>query len=311
MRYYFVSFLANVDKSVLGVEIGGDLEIKSMENREFINFIQTLEKLPFSALFHRPLFSRCLNQKEMRAYYVTREIEYDAHVDNKEKELFEAAGRFQRKYEAILDRAFDLMLLFKEGAVFTTDRYYIREENGSLSRSSLSSSKFVPYRPTYTLTADETESLNLFISTVDYPFKYPFLQLAFDNFVESYRADNLKLSFLSLMISLEALLSRDNIELAYSLRRNAAVLLGNSKSDSITVQKKVKSLYDLRSSLVHGDSKKGKKKSDIAEADVLELRAIVREAIKEILAMKMDKDALMDHLTEIGYGDRISRKYST
>ena len=156
-----------------------------------------------------------------------------------------------------------------------------------------------PYGSIYTLTTDETRSLNKFLRTAEHPFRHPYLQLAFDNFLESYREINTKLSFFSLMIALEALLSRDNVSWNYSLRRNAAVLLGKDKQGSQSICERVGVLYDLRSSLVHGSSRV-EKNVQVEEADVLELRGIVRGSIKKMITLGWDKQNLMDHLTRCG-----------
>jgi len=103
----------------------------------------------------------------------------------------------------------------------------------------------------YTLENSEISSLETFIQNTRLPFAQSFLELAFKNFELSYQIRDINLSFLSLMISLEALFNPGGQELRYRISRNTAVLLGKDRDDSEMIFSKIKELYDKRSAIVH------------------------------------------------------------
>ena len=139
-----------------------------------------------------------------------------------------------------------------------------------------------------------------FIRGTKLPFTESFLQLAFENFELSYQTHNINLSFLSLMISLETLLHPgDQGELSYRISRNAAVLLGNDKEDSIEIQGNVKELYRKRSAIVHTG-----KSNSMNEEDLLKLRHCVRASIKEINKIGRSKKEILDLLNSRGFDER-------
>ena len=123
------------------------------------------------------------------------------------------------------------------------------------------------------------------------------MQLAFENFELSYQTQNINLSFLSLMISLETLFHpSDQGELRYRISRNTAVLLGNEKEDSETVFREIKDLYNKRSKVVHtGES------NIINKDDLLKLRYYVMESIKKVNKIGKDKEELLKQLNSQGF----------
>jgi hypothetical protein len=115
------------------------------------------------------------------------------------------------------------------------------------------------------------------------------------------------MSFLSLMVALEAVLGRGSPELTYSLGRNAAVLLGKDEDDSRKIFEHIIDFYRTRSRLVHGDEKIKGKGTKINESDIVALREMIRESIKEAYRLGKDKAELLDLLRESAYGSRGSR----
>lgn len=117
------------------------------------------------------------------------------------------------------------------------------------------------------------------------------------NFELSYQVRNKNLSFLSLMIALEALFNRSQLELSYTIRRNTAVLLGKSEKESKEIYSDMKKLYVKRSKIVH------KGKTNIVDrSDVEKLRNYVRNAIKKIYSMNIDKEKLFFVLNSHDFG---------
>jgi hypothetical protein len=196
-----------------------------------------------------------------------------------------------------------LLRLFKEGNIFMPFSllYHIKEETPQI----FNVMREWPLidRTIFRLTDDEISQAELFIEKTRIPFSQQFLQLAFDAFELSYETHNHGMAFLSLMISLEAMFNRGGNEIRYSISRNTAVLLGESRKESEQIFEEIKKCYGKRSKLVHeGDP------TEIKSEDILKLRDYVRKAIKEINYTGCSKEDLRQVLNESGFGCRPLRK---
>jgi hypothetical protein len=148
----------------------------------------------------------------------------------------------------------------------------------------------------FTLSESEVADAVAFAQSRRLPFDRPYLELAFGNFELSYAVADHKLSFLSLMIGLEALLNPSSQELRHRLSRNGAVLLGHDLEESRKIYSDLKRLYDKRSTLVHvGDEK-------IDRNDILQLRHYLRDSIKKVSEFAEGKDQLIERLNLLGFG---------
>ena len=90
-------------------------------------------------------------------------------------------------------------------------------------------------------------------------------------------------------------------ELTYSISRNAAVLLGKNLADSKTIFKDIKYLYGIRSSIVHKGTS-----SKLKHEDVLRLRQYIRDSIKIMCKIDMEKEDILDKITSLGFGEGAS-----
>jgi hypothetical protein len=99
------------------------------------------------------------------------------------------------------------------------------------------------------------------------------------------------------MISLETLFNVSLGELRYRVSRNCAVLLGREVKESRAIFAEIKELYDKRSKIVHTGEPK------IGNRDLLNLRTYVRESIKEINRMKLNKEKMLELLNLSGFGE--------
>jgi Apea-like HEPN len=286
----FIGLLANVESSILKVKLDHGFKIESMSQDEGIGLISILDNLPPIEV-HKKLFMdiRCLNTSEKKLYFIS----------NSFKEQIEMNGSFPSKsgefnlnfVDGYLNSVIKLMRLFKEGNICmpSTCYYYFTDNNIPHKLIGMDMGSYIYAEPIYTLENTEIPTLQKFVQETKLPFGEPFLQMAFENFELSYQIPNLKLSFLSLMISLEILFhpgDRNNI--SYKISRNAAVLLGNEDEELEKIYEDIKNdLYAKRSSLVHSGE------SDINKDDVLKLRSYIRESIKKIYNIGKPKDDLL------------------
>lgn len=172
----------------------------------------------------------------------------------------------------------------------------------------------------YSVTDFEIPGLQQLLDRTAFPFKRGYVQLAFDFFEMSYALRVPSLIFLVLMISLEVLFNSD--ERGGIHRRictNLSRLLGERAADRERIYSHIWTLYDKRSMLVHqglydyqsylhrvapdfekAASEFPRRERDprfIQPGDYLRLRNYVRSSVMQVLALDLDKEALLKHLS--------------
>jgi hypothetical protein len=291
-----MGLLANVDKSILKVELSHGFKIEVIKGDEGLELISKLEQItPREVLLKLNRLS--MRNAEKHIYYIS----YSSEIRRDSKDWFgEIFFPFDNiLYHGYLIPTLKLMRLFKEGSIFMPADYLYDWVDGN-PRTLIhghTQHSHIPLGPVYSLENSELQGLQKFLSETKLPFKEPFLELAVENFEQSYHTQNLNLSFLSLMISLETLFNVADSELRYRISRNCAVLLGKDLKKSKEIFKKIKELYDKRSKIVHTGGSK------IERSDLLILRNFVRESIKEISRMKLNKEKLLEFLNLSGFGE--------
>lgn len=297
---HFMGLLANTDKSILNVKLGCGFKIDAQSDIECVNLLSILEGLPSKEIYRKiSFYLGCLSEEKL--YYIDNSFESDTEMNNTgiQNRFVSAAMKFENHLiRGYLYPVIRLMRLFKEGNICMPLRYYYVIDNNTPKIVALYFSNVgypIYSKEPYTLESSEIPVLQGFIQNAKLPFKEAFLNLAFETFELSYHTININLSFLSLMISLEALFNPGQGELRYRISRNTAVLLGNEKEDSKTIFSEIRKLYDKRSKVVHTGA------SDINQEDLLKLRRYVRESIKEVNKIGKNKDELLDLLNSRGF----------
>ena len=295
-RIFFIGFLTNTDASILQVNLDHGFKMEAISEKEGLALISTLEGVT-QVQASRIIFMDfpCLNYNENKLYVISNSFET---VVKKEGEgLLRKVPEFDNKFvRGYLDRVIQLMRLFKEGDLRMPLKYYYYIEKPNVHMR-LTSHRYVSREP-YHLESSELPDLYKFIEDTKLPFEKSFLQLAFENFELSYETQNINLSFLALIVSLETLLNPGKHEIRYRISRNAAVLLGKDREDSKKTFSEIRELYDKRSAIVHVG------KSDIInKEDLSKLRYYVRESIKKLYKMDKNKDEILDLLNLYGFGE--------
>lgn len=294
-----MGILANVDESILRVNLDHGFKITSMPGADGIKFISNLEHLPLMET-HKKLISLCCRYDKL--YYIDYSFKSDIEIDGEgmitkvPTEVTNLKNNFVPEYLIPVIR---LMRLFKQGNICMPLHYFYYIDNNSPKLYISAETTLYISQELCTLEGSEILELQKFIQNTTLPFKEPFLQLAFENFELSYQTHNINLSFLSLMISLETLFNPSEQELRYRISRNTAIVLGKEYNDSKKIFSEVKNLYDKRSNIVHTG-----KSNLIKNEDLLKLRQYVRESIKEINKIGKNKDELLDLLNSYGFGWR-------
>lgn len=300
----FIGVLSNADSTILNLNLDHDFIIKGVSDKEGVQLIFNLESLPYIEVYQELMKFSCVNINEKKIYFFTNSFESDVEMNEKGILIDFPMGVAKFSNELVhgyLNSVIRLMKLFKEGNICMPLHYFFFKDNDNLkSFIRQKTMYYISPWPIYTIEKHEIPDLHKFIRDTKLPFKLPFLQLAFENYELSYQTNNRNLSFLSLMISLETLFNPSEQELQYRISRNAAVFIGKDRDDSKLIFSEIKKLYGKRSKIVHtGES------NIIGENDLLKLRYYVREAIKKINWINMEKDELLDLLNISGFGEKL------
>lgn len=299
----FMGFLSNADSSILKLKLDKGYKICSMPEKEGVTLISTFDKV--GILNARMDNSHYFNSAEKKMYYISNSFESDIKMDNKGILTDLPTGTEFNDFKEYGSEITRLMKLFKEGDIrMAKSYYYFTEHDGSfhniLSMSNIKLISGIKYH----LEDSEIPELEDFINKMKLPFELPYLQLAFESFEESYDIHNYGLSFLTLMIALEALFSpADGKELTYRISRNIAVLLGKTQGESEAIFKEIKELYAKRCKIAHEG-----KLNVINQGSLLNLREYVRKAIKKISLFGKSKDDLSDLLHTSGFGTNLVKE---
>jgi len=89
----------------------------------------------------------------------------------------------------------------------------------------------------------------LYIERID---QLKYVQVAFDAYINSFLNMPAHMSFVSLCMALETVVSEKS-ELIYRIKRTVALICGDNEYHGNIIYDNIKLIYGLRSSIVHGD----------------------------------------------------------
>jgi len=309
----YIGVLANVDSSILKVKLRKDLKIESMSYDDLLKLFSALEDLPYRAVaqewfLHFPyVYSPqskteigAKSPSEMECYVVSNSFDADLEYDQCGRltnPFTSNVSAFAQVVQNYLNPTIKLMRLYKEGNICKPLEYYFTVFDGKPKPVLGGRSPTDVVEELFTLRDEELQELEEFIHKTSLPSEGSFVDLAHKNFELSYQTHNVGLSFLSLMIAMEVLFNPG----AHKVARNAAVLLGTSEKNSTEIFEEVKGLHDKRSQLLHSG-----KTSKVCREDVTRLRYFVRESIKRVMALGIQKEVLLEKLNRMGFGDGVN-----
>jgi len=288
---HFIGFLANVDDSIKGLEMGDGFAVERKSKDDVMPVLRKIEK--YSG-------RRAGFDVSSRSYYCVVKTGVARFEATPQGGVAFRPDVLDEAHKSVQDKC-RLLRLFKEGNVVLIHSvlYHLGDADGEAKPFGFISEYPVLDITPFTLTADEFPEAGSFLKATVLPLSEQSIQLAFESFDLSYDVSDAGLAFLSLMIAMEVLLNPSKDELRYRVSRNTGVLLGQHRAGGEAVFKEMKGLYDKRSKLVHtGD------RSLVSREDMLKLRQYVREGIKEAMRSGMSKDALLSTLNVCGFGER-------
>lgn len=137
-----------------------------------------------------------------------------------------------------------------------------------------------------------------------------YLELAFNSFLEYYHIEDEKLKFVILIIALESIFNKSGQDpIAHIISRHIALLTTKDKESFLSLFEKVKKLYNVRSTIVHGKHDKSSKVNlKELKTQVLQLEGVVRSVLKKLIWIHdfdsnkpKDKEELWEYLNAKGF----------
>lgn len=294
-KIHFLGFLANVDDSILKLNIGEGFRTEKMSQEKIKPF---LDKVGFH--YGTEGQGDILTQGTLPKCYCMIKDNVD-EFESTEQGGVVIKWRSLSPIHTQMSDSINLLRLYKEGDILL--RFSFLHYGGITKPGICRVLREGPLwsKSIFSLKNDEVSEAQNLIDTIQVPFQHEFLRLAFDSFNLSYEMHNLNLLFLSLMISMEAMFNLSRSEVRFQVSRNTAVLLGKDKENAEQIFRNMKELYVKRSNIVHGSKSQ---KTRIDETDIMKLREYVRQSIKEIHFIGKEKQEIINVLNSCGFGQR-------
>lgn len=305
MKINYVCLLAHADSNLREIELKHGFKIESLSWNYMLDLVDIIEskiQSPFRIGTMLRKHASDLKDDQGKMVVILNEFEIDLDFDEDgnllevPNDLEEVQKEFENGY---LSDQLVKMRLYQEGGIAAISSVYYTKE-GDVPRLVLASRRFdrMPVSGKYEISESEIDELQSFIDEIELPFEFPYLKLAHESYEHSYQISSTKLTFLLLMMGMEALFSRGSVETSYSVSRNAAVFLGIPGDESEMIFDNLKELYRKRSRLLHGRQESRKKSKEINADDIIYLRSLLRRGIIRAHHLGIDKDKLLSLLNK-------------
>ena len=184
------------------------------------------------------------------------------------------------------------MRLFKKGEIRVSQLFHITSITRQISLRKREID--IGSQGNYTLSDEEANKLSEKLKA-----KYEsnsLTELAIKNFTVVYNLPDGRIRFITLMTCLESLFNLGKDQIAHTIARHLSIIISDNKDEFKDNYTKIKKLYNMRNSIVHGGEYKGK----IIE-DYLELSDKVRAAINFCNVSGLTKEKLFEDLNAAGF----------
>jgi hypothetical protein len=108
--------------------------------------------------------------------------------------------------------------------------------------------------------------------------RYPAVRTACEALQLGSYAFNASVRFLQEAIALEGLCAGSDTEITHRIATTCAVLIGESADERKSIYKKIRSLYGIRSRIIHGSGKRA------TVEELKEMQQLTRKVLRRILA---------------------------
>lgn len=270
---------------IFNVPKNDDRSLTIMIGREFKGISHELH----NALIHTQILGPMFLHMEYPGIILLRKFT-DFKISNLD-DLVTENNEFRNFYSFVRDLLLQ-MRLFKTGEIRVSQLFHITSITREISLRKREIE--IGSHGDYTLTDEEAEQLSERLVA-----KYEtnvLTELASRNFSIVYDLPDGRIRFITLMTCLESLFNLGKDQIAHTIARHLSVILSNNKDQFKDNYVRIKKLYNMRNSIVHG----GEYKGDIIQ-DYLELSNKVRAAINFCNVPGLTKEQLFEDLNSRGF----------
>lgn len=229
--------------------------------------------------------------------YLLKKVDnYDLIIENGEIQM---DMRHQSSMNQFIDKMIRSLRLFKDGDISSPLLFEISSNSRHIystlrSYNMARASGFFDYE----INDDDISLLteNLFKTNK----ANQLTELAEEFFKRSYEQRNNYEKIISLVTSLEAIFNRGPDQISHIIARHLSLIISSDRQGFLDNYKKIKTLYGLRSKIVHGQYTCSKLTLGL-DYEVQELRALSRKAILYCLQSDLSKQELFENLNCKGF----------
>lgn len=297
MKYTLLIILTKVGEGIQKLKLKNDLRIEAIKKEDISTKFNFLKKSNGSSfdIMHYMWENNALNSKNNKVYIITKL--FDLEEENSKNHL-KGINEFGAIQKELISGYIDLLItklrLFKGGNVgYLNYHFYTEDGTHMWTGNSFATEWGIDYE---LVDEKEIEKCNYFLENINLPHDGR-LKIAIDNFNQSYNKILYELQFMSLMMTMESLYSKNPVEATFRLTRNCAIFISETKDEAEAIYNDFNRLYKMRSHLIHGRIK------GIEYKEVLTLREYVRRSIVRYLLSRKNSDAIIEELDKLGFGD--------
>lgn len=243
-----------------------------------------------NALVHTPPFGQMFMLMEYPGILLLRKLA-DFEVIDDGMDFIVEKKEFSNFYRFTNDLLLQLRL-FKIGEIRCSQFFHITSESRQISWRKTEIA--IGSSGGYTLTDEEVVHLSKrLVPTYE---MNALTELAIKNFNVVYDIPDGRIRFITLMTCLESLFNLGKDQIAHTIARHLSLIISQSKDEFKANYTKIKKLYNMRNSIVHG----GEYKGNIIE-DYLELSNKIRAAISYCNVSGLTKEKVFEDLNAKGF----------
>lgn len=246
----------------------------------------------YQAITHHDLFGFHFLSEE-KTYFLKRKEDITISVINGNQRSDQLSKEYE-KLRSITDNIIDQFRLFKKGDVFCPMKFQIATDTRKIVVKGFGQKNRMIASNKFGLSTNEIRS---FMNSFEIQFAPNNLtELAVSNFFLSYEIFDLKTKYITLMTCLESLFNQGRDQITHTVSRHLSLIISKSESEFHMNYYRVKELYKIRSTIVHGSNPK-ENLSKVTQ----ELQNKVRLAINFCLSFTGNKKQLFDKLNSLGF----------
>lgn len=242
------------------------------------------------ALFHDSTFGQRFIHSEYPEITLLKKID-NFKLTGDINDFVNEHNNFLSFYSFVNDLILQLRL-FKAGEIRCSQHFQMTSETRQVSFRKTEIS--IGSRGNYSLNNEEAKELSGILKA-NY-ISNALTELAINNFSIVFNIPDVRIRFITLMTCLESLFNLGKDQIAHSIARHLSIIISENKEQFQENYLRIKKLYNIRNSIVHG----GEHKSDLVQ-DYLDLADKVRRAINFCNTSELSKEKLFEDLNSRGY----------